>query len=165
MTVNFFFLKLMTAIRYHIFSKSKLNEAESYYFYLRYFDKISCLQFQFYVNQIKINFFYHPNFFGSRLESDQLLQETLRLYVEKAQFFTFPPYFVYLCHRNFFFLQIHETYCKKSLNSEFYENVYFVVWSMDNAKKDLFPQDLEQCGVHCLMKLIFNEITLLNCYM
>lgn len=105
-------------------------------------------------------FIYHPNFFGGCLERDQLVSETLSLYVEKAQFFIFPPYFLYFCHRNFFFLQIHETYCKKSPNSEIDENVFFVVWSRDKGKNDLFPKNVEYCGVYCLIKLIFNEITL-----
>lgn len=103
---------------------------------------------------------YQPGFLRGSLKSNNFYYGTLWEFVGKAQIFTFPPYFLYFFPRNFFFLQIFETYCKKPPNGEFMENIYLVVWSNNNTKNlfwyDLFPQKLEYCGIWLIKFFFFN---------
>lgn len=99
-----------------------------------------------------ISFFYHPNFFGGRLESDQLLYETLRLYVEKAQFFTFPPYFCTSAIGISFSYKYMKPIVKSHQSVKFMKKLTSLIGPGIMTETIYSPQNVEYYGVYCFIK-------------
>lgn len=79
------------------------------------------------------------------------------------------PIFLYFCHRDFFFFQIHvyENYCKTSQNYKIQNKFYLLLWSRDNIKVDICSRKKNASyGIYWLINTFKwnNTFKMLTCF-